>query len=338
MDHLTSIQTNSATRLLMMLVGCTWILRAKTPPSREMINGRQHPQVTVFSADIRANEAHRSCSSISREEQTTTGNAAPMRSLSMTPRTFGKQARSVLYGAVVSCLSVFTAYAGPIRIVTEELPPYNMTQDGKMTGMSTEVVQAVLKEVNVQADIQSMPWARAYDLALHDPDVLIYSITRTAEREPLFKWVGTIAASRWYLYSSSSHPITLMDLDDARDWQTATVNEDVGEQYLMGNRFLIGRQLQSSNRYELNYQKLRTGHVDLWISDELNADYLARQAGDDPKETLVPSLRIPELEAAGGFSMAFSVGTSDATVQLFQQGLKAIRENGTYDAIARKWN
>lgn len=224
-----------------------------------------------------------------------------------------------------------------IHVVTEELPPYNMTRDGVLTGMSTEVVQAVLKEVNVQASIQSMPWARAYDLALHNPNVLIYSITRTAERERLFKWVGTIAASRWFLYSSASHPVSLLSLDDARDWQTATVNEDVGEQYLMARKFEIGHQLQSSNRYEFNYQKLQTGHVDLWISDELNAYYLARQVGDDPSRTLVQSLRVKELEEAGGFNMAFSVGTPDATVQLFQKALETIRANGTYDAIARKW-
>jgi len=224
-----------------------------------------------------------------------------------------------------------------IHVVTEELPPYNMTRNGVLTGMSTEVVQAVLKEVNVQASIHSMPWARAYDLALHTPNVLIYSITRTAERERLFKWVGTIAASRWFLYSSASHPVTLLNLDDARDWQTATVNEDVGEQYLMARKFEIGHQLQSSNRYEFNYQKLQTGHVDLWISDELNAYYLARQVGDDPTRTLVQSLRIKELEEAGGFNMAFSAGTPDATVQRFQKALNTLRGNGTYDAIARKW-
>jgi polar amino acid transport system substrate-binding protein len=255
----------------------------------------------------------------------------------MTPPKLKLKARSALYAAVLACLNVCAAQAEPIRVVTEELAPYNMTRDGQLTGMSTEVVQAVLKEVNAQATFQSMPWARAYDLALHDPNVLIYSITRTPEREHLFKWVGTIATTRWYIYSSVNHPIRLMDLDDARDWQTATVNEDVGEQYLVGKRFVIGQQLQPSNRYELNYQKLRTGHVDLWISDELNAAWLARQAGDDPERTLVQSLRIPELEESGGFNMAFSAATPDATVALFQKGLKTIRENGTFDAIARKW-
>lgn len=248
------------------------------------------------------------------------------------------KARSTLAGVMLLCLSVAGANADPIRIVTEELPPFNMTRDGRLTGMSTEVVQAVLKEVNVEASIQSMPWARAYDLALHDPNVLIYSITRTPEREALFKWVGTIATSRWFIYSSATHPVALADLEDARDWQIATVNEDAGEQYLVSQQFRVGQQLQSSSRYELNYQKLRTGHVDLWISDELNAHYIVRQTGEDPARILVQSLRLPELEDAGGLSMAFSRGTPDATVQLFEKGLRTVRENGTYDAIARKWN
>lgn len=59
------------------------------------------------------------------------------------------------------------ASASGIMVVTEELPPYNMTVDGKLTGMATEVVQAVLDEVGEGARIQSMPWARAYDIALN---------------------------------------------------------------------------------------------------------------------------------------------------------------------------
>ncbi|QHA82457.1 transporter substrate-binding domain-containing protein [Pseudomonas mediterranea] len=224
-----------------------------------------------------------------------------------------------------------------LRIVTEELPPYNMTQDGRMTGMSTEVVQAVLNEIKVQASIQSMPWARAYELALNDSNVLIYSIARTPERESLFQWVGAIAPTRWYLYSLADRPVKLDSLEDARGHQIATVNQDVGEQYLISKGFRIGEELQSSTKYEHNYRKLKVDHVEMWISNELNAQYLVRQNGENPATMLVRSLPIPDLSSDAGLSMAFSRKTPVETVEKFRAGLEAIRHNGVYDAILHKW-
>ncbi|MCI0997071.1 transporter substrate-binding domain-containing protein [Pseudomonas sp. ICMP22404] len=224
-----------------------------------------------------------------------------------------------------------------LRIVTEELPPYNMTQDGRMTGMSTEVVQAVLKEIGMQAPIQSMPWARAYQLALDDSNVLIYSIARTPERESLFQWVGAIAPTRWYLYSLADRPVKLNSLDEARGHQIATVNQDVGEQYLVSKGFRIGEELQSSTKYEHNYRKLKVDHVEMWISNELNAQYLVRQNGEDPAKVLIRTLPIPALSREEGLSMAFSRKTPVETVEKFRAGLETIRRNGVYDAILHKW-
>lgn len=237
---------------------------------------------------------------------------------------------------VLACISL-AGRADEIRIVTEELPPYNMTQDGRITGMSTDVVQAVLKEIGVHAIIQSMPWARAYDIALNSENVLIYSITRTAQREKMFKWVGVIAPMHWYLFAKPERKIRLDDLDDARKYQIATVKEDAGEQYLVSKGFAIGKNLQSNNKYEYNYEKFKLGRVDLWISIELNALYLMRQAGDDPSATAVRTLSLPDLGGDDGLHMAFSLKTPDAMVARFRKGLNTIRSNGTYDAILKKW-
>lgn len=239
--------------------------------------------------------------------------------------------------AALACFALPAMATDNIRIVTEELPPYNMTQDGRLTGMSTEVVQAVLKEIGLQAGIQSMPWARAYDIALNAENVLIYSITRTAQREKLFKWVGVIAPTHWYLYSIPGKNIQLDHLDGARKYQIATVKEDVGEQYLLAKGFTLGKNLQSSNKNEYNYEKLKLARVDLWISNELNALYLMRQTGDDPAKTVVRSLTLPDLGGDNGLNMAFSVKTPDAIVERFRKGLETIRKNGTYDAISKKW-
>jgi polar amino acid transport system substrate-binding protein len=238
--------------------------------------------------------------------------------------------------AMFVCLS-FNAAAADERIVTEELPPYNMTADGQVTGLSTDVVRAVLKEVGMQAPIQSMPWARAYNMALNSENVLIYSIARTPQREKLFKWVGVVAPMNFYLYARPDSKLKLRSVDDARQYQTATVNEDVGEQYLVTQGFVIGKNLQSSSKYGLSYEKLKIGRVDFWISEELNALYLVRQAGDDPDKAIVRALALPNLAPEGGIGMAFSLKTPDALVERFRKALQTIKKNGTYEQLQKKW-
>lgn len=241
-------------------------------------------------------------------------------------------------GLVLLLNTLSSAHAEePLRVVTEELPPYSMLRNGKVTGMSTEVVEAILKQAGLSAPIQSMPWARTYDIALHAENVLIYSLTRTVEREPLFQWVGSIASSRLYLYSLAARPVVLNSLDEARDYQIGTVKNDVSEEFLIDQGFAVGKNLQSSNKYESNYEKLKLGHIDLWVSNELNAHYLARESGSDPAFRLVPSLLIPQFSQADGLYLACSLNTPAATVERLRAALVAIKANGEYAAILRRW-
>jgi polar amino acid transport system substrate-binding protein len=166
---------------------------------------------------------------------------------------------------------------------------------------------------------------------------LIYSIARTPQREALFKWVGVIAPTRWYLFSLPGTEFHLKSLDDARNYQIATVKEDVGEQYLIDHGFEIGRNLQSSNKYAHNYEKLKAGRVDLWISNELNAHYLVRQASGNPDELAVPQLSLDELGGTNGLCMAFSLNTPDELVERFRKALARLHADGRYDAITVKW-
>jgi polar amino acid transport system substrate-binding protein len=223
-----------------------------------------------------------------------------------------------------------------IRILTEEYPPFNFTDKGRITGLGTEVVQAVLKEINIEGQFQSLPWARAYETAQNTENVLIYSINRSKEREKLFKWVGQITPTDFYLFSLKTRNLHLASLEDAKPLQTGTVNQDIGEQYLASQGFVLGHNLQSSARYELNYEKLRLGRVDLWVMNELGAYYMVRQAGDDPAVVLNKALRIAELSGGGNY-MAFGPKTPDAMVERFRKGLEAIKKNGIYDALQKKW-
>ncbi|MBW7833424.1 MAG: transporter substrate-binding domain-containing protein [Simplicispira suum] len=238
--------------------------------------------------------------------------------------------------ALWCCGVVHAASDSAVRILTEEYPPYNYTEQGKITGLSTEVVEAVLGELKMRGDFQSLPWARAYEIARSTPDVLIYSIGRTPERDKLFKWVGVIATTNYYLFGRPGKTYKVDSLEAAKQYRIATVNEDVGEQFLLARGFVKGQNLQPSVKYEQNYEKLKLGRVDLWIMDELTASYLARQAGDDPAKTLVRVYRIPELTNDESY-MAFGTQTSDATVEKFRRALERVKQSGRYEQLQRQW-
>uniref|UniRef100_UPI0035B16F6E substrate-binding periplasmic protein n=1 Tax=Acidovorax temperans TaxID=80878 RepID=UPI0035B16F6E len=141
----------------------------------------------------------------------------------------------------------------------------------------------------------------------------------------------------YHLFALAGRDIRLASLEDAKRWQIGTVQQTVGEQYLLAHGFQKGQNLQSSVRNELNFDKLQQGRIDLWIMNRLTAYQLVRQAGHAPDKTLQSVFRIQALSSQGGYYMAFGAQTPDAVVEQFRKGLQATVRNGTYDRIQRKW-
>jgi len=241
---------------------------------------------------------------------------------------------------IICCMILaarFHAQSQTLGIVTEEFPPYNYTQNGALKGLSTEVVQAVLDELDETAQTEVLPWARALKTAERNPNVLIYSIGRIPARELLFKWVGVIAPAEFYLFGLKQRPDIRIDaLEDAKQYTIATVNQDVREQYLTSKGFVKGKQLRPTRRYAQGFEKMRLGRIDLWAMNELVAYWIVRQAGHDPEEALSKTFHLAELSSEG-YYMAFGNRTSDTLVKRFRTALEAIKRNGTYARIHARY-
>ena len=52
-----------------------------------------------------------------------------------------------------------------LKLLTEENPPLNYTENKKLTGMGTDVVQEMGKRAKLKLDIEVMPWTKAYEKA-----------------------------------------------------------------------------------------------------------------------------------------------------------------------------
>lgn len=95
-------------------------------------------------------------------------------------------------------------------------------------GIATEVVRLLLNKVGSKAKMVATNWARANHLALTQPNVMIFSITRNAEREALFKWVGPVASFNNYLWRLKSRDnIVFSRIQEAKRYRTAVPRNDM---------------------------------------------------------------------------------------------------------------
>ena len=99
-----------------------------------------------------------------------------------------------------------TVLADKVIVVTENYPPYNYEHEGKVSGLSTDIIKRIMDESGLDYKIEILPWARAYKMALNQDNVLIYTITRTTEREDLFHWIVMLSQAQFYLMGRSEEP------------------------------------------------------------------------------------------------------------------------------------
>ena len=157
---------------------------------------------------------------------------------------------------------VHTIIAAELTILTENLPPLNYLEDGKLVGPSIEIVTEIQKRVGCNAPIEVLPWARAYRMALEEDNVVLFGTTQTESRQSLFKWVGPLATKRDILVGLKGSKSRISSLEDAKQVnRIGTLRDDTRERYLIDHGFA---NLEPVSDEQKNARKLILGRIDLW--------------------------------------------------------------------------
>jgi ABC-type amino acid transport substrate-binding protein len=218
-----------------------------------------------------------------------------------------------------------------LRIIAEDFPPFNYAgADGKAVGQATEVVNSILTRLNQKAAIEILPWTEGYRLARAGPRVALYSTGRTEEREKLFKWVGPIASLEYTLYGRNGSGLQINSLEAAKKGGCiGVVKDDARHQFLQENRF---ENITTCGSDAECLRSLMAGTTDLWLGSSANAADIARKEGIAPTaiKALYP-VRTVQLY------IAFSNDTPDSVIARWQDALDAMKRDGTFDAIRKKY-
>lgn len=221
--------------------------------------------------------------------------------------------------------------AQTIEAVTED-SSYSYMDQGRVGGVASRIVEAVLQQAGLDDYHMGIyPWARAYDRALREPDVLIYPILRNAEREPLFKWVGQFEVARPVFFKLRGHDdVQVNSLADAKNYVVGVVRDDYREKYLHEQGFT--RLVISASNKE-NFTRLIHGQVQLVPMPERDARKLCADA-QLPFDTLEASDNMDGLTKE--IFIAFSHATDDATVQRARDAFDTLKHDGTLTRLLRQ--
>ncbi|MGC9362463.1 MAG: substrate-binding periplasmic protein [Candidatus Syntrophosphaera sp.] len=217
-----------------------------------------------------------------------------------------------------------------MTILTENYPPLSYVQDGKVTGYGTDVVAAIQQELGTDFSPRITSWEEAYEIALNEPNVVIYTIEKTPERADKFYFIGPLGANTSSFYALSDNGIKLETLEEAKAVDTiATTKNWFTEQYLKEQNFtnLVSRETP----YE-NIDMLLNGEADLAPFTDVTYPELAKAAGIDPSE-LKPVMRLFSSE----YYLALSRKTDTQVILDWEQAFATIERDGTLQKIKDKW-
>ena len=229
--------------------------------------------------------------------------------------------------------SVFAVGVDDIRFMTEEYPPFNMKgDDGVATGIAVDVLAEMFKRVGsskTAKDVEVLPWARGYKEVQSTPNTSLFCMTRSEEREPLFKWVGPIASTRVVATALKSKGIAAGTAADLADLSAGVIKDDIGDQ--LAEKAGIKKIDRTANNGQ-NIKKLNSGRVDIWIYEENVALWQLKDMGFDPAD--YETVYVLE---AGRLDYAFHKDTDQALIDQLQKVLDEMKADGSYQDIVDKY-
>lgn len=210
-----------------------------------------------------------------------------------------------------------------ITLLTEENPPFNYSENGKLTGLMTDLVLETAKRAQVPYTVEVLPWKRAYGRAQSERDTCLFATARLDSREKLFLWVGPYASNLWGIYARGDFAAAVRTLADLKPYRIGGVANDAKVEYLRESG-VTNIKLATDDRHNpprLFLPKDDPNHLDLWVTGYYGAREVARAAKVGDIKLVFVVRDIP-------LYLACSPQTSPAVVKALSDAVDALRAEG----------
>jgi polar amino acid transport system substrate-binding protein len=229
---------------------------------------------------------------------------------------------------VAAALVGAASSAVAVALLTEENPPFNYTDNGKLGGAATDVVREMASRAGVPARFEVLPENKAFIRAQADRDTCFFATPRLENRERLFAWVGPIATNLWAVYGRVDFAPSIRALKDLAPYRIGAVSREPKIEFLRENGVpdVRGYRDDAQNPQRLLLPRENPEHIDLWITNLYSGRAVTKAAK-------VPDVKLVFIAFEEPLFLACSPQTEPKIVKALAGALEAMKADGSYKRI-----
>ena len=244
-----------------------------------------------------------------------------------------KKVKKVIFIAVLFfCIITAQSYAQNITIVANIWPPY-VDQALPDDGLAMKIVKTAFARSGYTADIKVEKW----DKVLYGSELGVYEVVgavwKSKERQEKLLYSQPYLKNNIVLIANVNNPLEFNALSDLRGLLVGILKDYAYDEKFMNDAKILKFQ---ANRLTQNLIAVQNGKLDVAVADKRLAMYeLKTFMGSNRSEFRF----LPKHLASRHLYIAAPKGNAESKVliQKFNQGLAAIKKDGTYLKILEEY-
>ena len=238
--------------------------------------------------------------------------------------------RNLLLVFIVTIFSL-SAYAKTVKLATTEWAPF-VGKKLKNNGFTTDIIKHAFKAVGYDIKIKIIPWKRVLSQVKKGKYDAGYPAYDSADRRKVYNYSETFGSGPIVMFKRKDRDITWNSLDDLKKFNVGVVRGYVNEKKFDADT-TIKKTIVNKDHQLL--KMLHKGKIDFACMDKaagihlLNTDKKLIPVKDD-----ITFVNNPLIDHK--LFLIFSKSSkSDQKLKDFNEGIKKIKSNGTFDKIMK---
>jgi len=214
--------------------------------------------------------------------------------------------------------------AKDLTYITEQYPPYSYQKDGKLEGISVDLLEKIWERMGVDLNrsvIQILPWTEGYNRTLKENNTVLFLTARLPQREQLFKWAGPVVSGNCVLLAKRDRNISITAPEDLKKYKIGAVKDDLAVQLLLDKGLKKDDLILETTSTPI-VEMLENGSIDAWAYTDITGLWEIQESGQNASN-YEAAYTLGNVDAY----LAFNKEVPDSLIQSFQEAIDYIKSS-----------